>query len=391
VPHARLARLLVVVGAPVLALGPLSGTPPSEGSSGPPVLAPAAVPEEPAAAPALLVIGHRGAPGYRPEHTLAAYELAVRLGADHIETDLVPTADGVLVARHENELSGTTDVATRPEFAARRVTKTVDGAAVTGWFAEDFTLAELRTLRAVERLPDLREENTLYDRRFAVPTLDEVLGLREALTRDTGREIGIHLELKHPSYFEGIGHASEEPLLTALSSAGLDGPGAPVVVASFEPTALRELHAEDADVPLMQLLASGGAPYDLAAAGDPRTYADLATPAGLAELSAYADVVGPDKRLVVADPGDGSPGTPTSFVADAHAAGLLVHVWTFRDENAFLPADLRQGAGPGDHGQAITEQLRFWEAGVDGLVVDHADTGDMARDLFVAGSGEAAG
>jgi glycerophosphoryl diester phosphodiesterase len=391
VPHVRLVRLLVVIGAAVLVLGPLSGAPPAEESSGPPVVAPATVPEEPTAAPALLVIGHRGASGYRPEHTLAAYELAVRLGADHIETDLVPTADGVLVARHENELSGATDVASRPEFASRHATKNVEGVAVTGWFAEDFTLAELRTLRAVERLPDLRQENTFYDGMFAVPTLAEVLGLRESLTRDTGREIGIHVELKHPSYFEGIGHSLEELLLTALASAGLDGPDSPVVVASFETTALRELHAEDADVPIMQLLASGGAPYDLAASGDPRTYADLATPAGLAELSAYADVVGPDKRWVVADPGDGSAGTPTSFVADAHAAGLLVHVWTFRDEDAVLPADLQEGAQPGDHGQAIIEQLRFWEAGVDGLIVDQADTGDMARDLFVAGAEEAAG
>ncbi|HET6391942.1 MAG TPA: glycerophosphodiester phosphodiesterase family protein [Blastococcus sp.] len=385
-PHVRLSRLLLAaaVVAPVLVVGPLSGTPPSEASPEPPVAVPAAVPEGPVAAPALLVIGHRGASGYRPEHTLAAYELAVRLGADSIETDLVPTADGVLVARHENELSGTTDVARRPGFAARRATRTVDGAAVTGWFAEDFTLAELRTLRAVERLPDLREENTLYDGMSAVPTLAEVLELRESLSRDTGREIGIHLELKHPSYFESIGHPLAEMLLAALASTGLDGPDAPVVVASFETRALRELHAEDADLPIMQLLASAGAPYDLAAAGDPRTYADLAAPAGLAELSAYADVVGPDKRWVVADPGDGSPGTPTSFVADAHAAGLLVHVWTFRNENAFLPADLQEGQQPDDYGEAVTEQLRFWEAGVDGLIVDQADTGDLARDLFLA-------
>ena len=383
-PHARLSRLLLatVVVAPVLVVGPPSGTPPSV--AGPPVAAPATAPLEPTAAPDLLVIGHRGASGYRPEHTLPAYALAVRLGADHIEVDLVPTADGVLVARHENELSGTTDVARRPEFAGRRTTRTVDGVAVTGWFTEDLTLAELRTLRAVERLPDLRTENTAYDGRFAVPTLAEVLELRESLSRDTGREIGIHLELKHPSYFAGIGLPPEEPLLTALAAAGLDGPGAPVVVASFETTALRQLHAEDADLPLLQLLASAGAPYDLAAAGDPRTYADLAAPAGLAELSAYADVVGPDKRWVVADPGDGSPGTPTSFVADAHAAGLLVHVWTFRDENAFLPADLQSGTQPDDHGQAVAEQLRFWATGADGLIVDQPDTGDLARDLFLA-------
>ncbi len=387
-PHARLSRLLLAtaVVAPVLVVGSPSGTPPSV--AGPPgaapATAPAGAPDEPTAAPALLVIGHRGAPGYRPEHTLPAYELAVRLGADHIEADLVPTADGVLVARHENELSGTTDVARRPEFADRRATRTVDGVAVTGWFTEDLTLAELRTLRAVERLPDLRVANTHYDGRFAVPTLAEILELRELLSRDTGREIGIHLELKHPSHFADIGLPPEEPLLTALAAAGLDGPGAPVVVASFETTALRRLHAEDADLPLLQLLASAGAPYDLAAAGDPRTYADLAAPPGLAELSAYADVVGPDKRWVVADPGDGSPGTPTSFVADAHAAGLLVHVWTFRDENAFLPVDLQEGTQPDDHGQAVAEQLRFWAAGVDGLIVDHPDTGDLARDLFLA-------
>ncbi|TQN44350.1 glycerophosphoryl diester phosphodiesterase [Blastococcus colisei] len=382
----RPSRLLlaVVVVTPVLVIGTLSSAPPSEGAPGPHVSTPAAAPEEPAAAPPLLVIGHRGASGYRPENTLAAYELAVHMGADYIETDLVPTADGALVARHENELTGTTDVAEHPEFAARRTTKSINGVAVTGWFTEDFTLAELRTLRAVERLPDLREENALYDGLFLVPTFGEVLELRETLSRTTGREIGVYVELKHPSYFDGIGRSLQEPLLAALGSAGLDAPGSPVVVASFETTALRELHAEAADVPLMQLVAGGGAPYDLVMAGDPRTYADLATPEGLAVLAEYADVVGPDKGWVIADPGDGRPAVPTSFVADAHAAGLLVHVWTFRNENASLPADLREGVRPEDFGQAITEQLRFWEAGVDGLIVDHADTGDLARDLFLA-------
>src|SRR5688572_22955324 len=228
-----------------------------------------------------IVIGHRGASGYRPEHTLAAYRLAIRLGADYVEPDLVSTKDGVLVTRHENEISGTTDVADRPEFADRRTTKVIDGVSLTGWFTEDFTLAELRTLRAVERLPDVREENTLYDGLYQVPTLDEVLELREELSRELRREVGVYIETKHPTYFDGIDLSLEEPLTEDLDEAGLDRRNSPVFVQSFETANLRELDGV-VDVPLVQLMSATGAPADLVAAGDPRTYADLATAEGLA-------------------------------------------------------------------------------------------------------------
>jgi glycerophosphoryl diester phosphodiesterase len=333
----------------------------------------------------LLVIGHRGASGYRPEHTLAAYELAARMGADVIECDVVSTADGVLVCRHENEISGTTDVADHPEFADRQATRTVDGVELTGWFTEDFTLAELRTLRAVERLPELREENTLYDGLFAVPTLAEFLGLRADLSRELDREIGVYVETKHPTYFDGIGLSLEEPLLAELDEHDLDDRGDPVFVQSFETTNLRELHGADDDVPLVQLLAADGAPADLVAAGDPTTYADLSDAQGLAEVAEYADGVGPEKAQVIPPADDGSLGEPTSFVTDAHAVGLLVHPYTFRNENSFLPADLQEGADPADYGSALAEQLRFWAAGVDGLFTDNPDTGVLSRELFLDG------
>ena len=368
--HRRTALLAAsVVAVPLLLAGPATAAPPEREDRGP-------------EADELLVIGHRGASGYRPEHTLAAYELAARMGADYIEPDVVSTADGVLVARHENEISGTTDVAERPEFADRRTTRTIDGVELTGWFTEDFTLAELRTLRAVERLPEVREENTLYDGLYQVPTLDEVLELREELSRELRREIGVYVETKHPTYFDGIDLSLEEPLLEDLDEAGLDDQGDPVFVQSFETANLRELD-EVVDVRLVQLMSSTGAPADLVAAGDPRTYVDLATAEGLAGIGEYADGVGPDKNLVIPREDDGTLGEPTSFVADAHAADLLVHPYTFRNENEFLPADLRDpGEEPSDYGQAIDEQLAYWEAGVDGLFTDNPDTGVVSRDLF---------
>jgi len=330
----------------------------------------------------LLVIGHRGAPGYRPEHTLASYELAARMGADHVECDAVSTADHVLVCRHENDISGTTDVADHPEFADRRTTKTVDGVQLTGWFTEDFTLAELKTLRAVERLPDLRQENTLYDRLFAVPTVDEYLALRQRLSQVLHRTVGAYIETKHPTYFDSVGLSLEEPLLADLREAHLDHPGAPVFLESFETANLRELDQDGVRAPLVQLLAPTGAPADLVAAGDPRTYADLSTAAGLTAIAGYADAVGPDKSQVIPLRSDGTLGEPTSFVADAHAAGLLVHPYTFRDENTFLPADLRKGEDPADFGDALTEQRRFWETGIDGMFADQPDTAVLSRDLY---------
>jgi glycerophosphoryl diester phosphodiesterase len=330
----------------------------------------------------LLVIGHRGAAGYRPEHTLASYELAARMGADYVECDVVSTSDGVLVCRHENEISGTTDVADHPEFADRETTKTVDGVELTGWFTEDFSYAELRTLRAVERLPEVRQENTLYDGLFPVPTVDEYLDLRARLSDELDREVGAYIETKHPTYFDSVGLSLEEPLLADLRQAHLTDRGDPVFLQSFETTNLRELDAAGVRLPLVQLLSAEGAPADLVAAGDPRTYADLSTAEGLAEIAGYADGVGPDKAQVIPTGADGTLGEPTSFVADAHAAGLLVHPYTLRDENTFLPPELQRGTDPADFGDAIEEQLRFWEAGVDGLFADQPDTGVLTRELF---------
>lgn len=282
-----------------------------------------------------LVIAHRGACGYRPEHTLASYRLAIALGADFVEPDLVSTRDGVLVARHENEIGHTTDVARHPEFADRMATKVVDGRELTGWFTEDFTLAELKTLRAVERLPGLRPGNTRYDGRYDVPTFDEVLELVAEESTRLGREVGVYPETKSPSYFDGLGLALEAPLLDALARHGLDHAGAPVLVQSFEPDNLRRLRGRTS-VGLVQLVAATGR-------------VDLVTATGLRRVAQYADAVGVDKQLVL-------PG-PSSVVADAHAAGLQVHVWTLRDET-----------------DSIEDTWAFVDAGVDGLFTDQPDT-----------------
>ena len=327
-----------------------------------------------------LVIGHRGASGYRPEHTLASYRLAIGMGADFIEPDLVSTKDGVLVARHENEISGTTDVAAHPEFADRRATKTIDGVSLTGWFTEDFTLAELRTLRAKERIPDLRPDNTVFDGLYRVPTFQEVIDLAKRAG------VGIYPETKHPTYFDSIGLSLEEPLLATLRANGYRGPKAKVFIQSFETGNLKEL-SRRTRLPLVQLLSDVGAPYDLVAAGDPRTYADLSTPEGLAEIATYADGIGPSKNQIVPRDADGNLLEPTSLVDDAHKAGLLVHPYTFRNENNFLPADFRQGnpASPAylrATGDAPAEYRLFFRLGVDGLFSDNPDTAVASRHRF---------
>jgi glycerophosphoryl diester phosphodiesterase len=324
-----------------------------------------------------LVIGHRGASGYRPEHTLASYRLAIEMGADYIEPDLVSTKDHVLVTRHENNIADTTDVAAHPEFASRRTTKTIDGNPMTGWFTEDFTLAELRTLRAKERLPDLRPANTAFDGLYQVPTFQEVIDL----AKPAG--VGIYPETKHPTYFDSIGLSLEEPLLATLRANGLTGPRAKVFIQSFETANLRELHARTR-LPLVQLIDATGRPYDFVVAGDPRTYADLVTPAGLAEIATYADGIGPNKDLIVPRDSAGNLLEPTSLVRDAHRAGLVVHPWTFRRENNFLPLDFRQGnpaspeflRAPGD----LPAELRlFFRLGVDGVFSDNADVAVATR------------
>jgi glycerophosphoryl diester phosphodiesterase len=320
-----------------------------------------------------IIIGHRGASGFRPEHTLAAYELAIAMGADYIEPDLVITADGVLVARHENEISGTTDVAEHPEFADRETTKTIDGETVTGWFTEDFTLAELKTLRAKERLPDIRPANTAFDGKFEIPTLQEVIDL----AKEHG--VGIYPETKHPSYFDSISLSLEEPLVSTLEDNGFTSDSHPVFIQSFEVGNLLQL-SEMTDLPLVQLLDDSGAPWDLVESGDPRTYADLATPEGLADIATYAQGIGVNKNLVIPRDDHDNLLEPSSLIDDAHAERLIVHAWTFRDENAFLPNDFRVGDPsdpefPRNSGDAVGEQVLFLEQGLDGLFTDHPDTG----------------
>ncbi|WP_430784271.1 glycerophosphodiester phosphodiesterase [Actinoplanes sp. G11-F43] len=324
-----------------------------------------------------LVVGHRGASGYRPEHTLASYELAARMGADYMEPDLVITSDGVLVCRHEPEIGGTTDVAARPEFAGRKRTVSLDGVSVTGWFTHDFTLAELKTLRATERIPAVRQRNTLYDGRFEVPTFQEVLDLRKRLSRELDREIGVYPETKHPTYFNRLGLGLEKPLVRVLRRNGLDARGAKVFIQSFEAVNLRELAGEHrVKVPLVFLTAASGTPFD-----DPRAYADYLTPRGLKELSQYVDGLGPEKGQVIPRKADGTLGAPTSLVRDAHAAGLTVVPYTFRAENSFLPAELRVGTDPAAYGRAIDEQVTFLRTGIDGLFTDNPDIAVLARTL----------
>lgn len=325
-----------------------------------------------------IVIGHRGASGYRPEHTLEAYRLAIRQGADFIEPDLVATKDGVLVARHENEISGTTDVAARPEFAGRKATKTIDGVTVTGWFTEDFTLAELKTLRAKERLPQVRVTNTAFDGKFEIPTFQEVIDLARTESKARGRTIGVYPETKHPTYFASIGRPLEEPLVAVLRRNRLTHRADPVFVQSFETANLRKLD-KMIDVRLVQLMDASGAPYDFVAGGDKRTYADLATPAGLAWISRYADGVGLNKNLIVPRDSAGRLLAPTSVIRDAHRQKLVVHAWTFRAENQFLPVDFRIGADPNARGDITSEYELFFDLGLDGVFSDHPDTAVAAR------------
>ena len=301
-------------------------------------------PVEAAASP--LVIAHRGASGYRPEHTLEGYALAVRLGADFIEPDLVSSRDGVLIARHENEIGGTTDVAEK--FATRKSRKVIDGDTVSGWFTEDFTLAELRTLRARERLAF---RSHAYDGQFLIPTFDDVLALADSLTRITGRVVGLYPETKHPTYFRSIGLPIEEPMLRALRSRGLDGVNAPVFIQSFESGNLRAL-ARQTRLRLIQLVSS----------------AHQVTPAALRDIATYAYGIGASTRLIV---GDDSSAVPTSLITDAHAAGLRVHAWTLRPELVFLAK--RYG---GDPTSEVRELVRL---GVDGLFADYPD--QVTREL----------
>jgi glycerophosphoryl diester phosphodiesterase len=311
-----------------------------------------------------LVVAHRGASGYRPEHTLEAYRLAIALGADFIEPDLVVTADGVLVARHENELSATTDVADRPEFAARRSTKEVAGRVVTGWFVEDFTAAELRRLRARERDPALRQRNRLYDGRAPVPTLTEIVDLARSAAARLGRPVGVYPETKLAGYFARLGLPHEDALLAELERAG---PDVPVFIQSFEPWILHRL-ARRTSYPLVQLVDVTGSDH-----------AGLITPNGLREVATYAQVLGAHKSLLIPRQADDRLAGPSGLDRRAREAGLAVHAWTFRNENAFLPTEYRRGRHRHEFGDAFGEYAAFLRLDLAAVFTDHPDTAVAAR------------
>jgi glycerophosphoryl diester phosphodiesterase len=301
----------------------------------------------------IVVIAHRGASGERPEHTLASYQLAIEQGADYVEPDLVMTRDGVLIARHENEISGTTDVAQHPEFATRRRDQVVDGESMSGWFTEDFTLAEIKTLRARERLPDLRPQNTRYDGQFTIPTFDEILQLVQDANRLSGlTPVGVYPETKHPAHFSAIGLPQEQAVLDALQGHGCAAQGSPVFIQSFDPNNLRQLRGMTR-LPLVQLLDQS--------LGDLKVIAE------------YADAIGIAKALA-----------SEAAVREAHAHGLQVHVWTFRAENEFLPADLQRGGEPWKHGELDAEVRRFLARGIDGFFVDFPRIGVNARNAYIS-------
>jgi len=299
----------------------------------------------------VIVIGHRGASGERPEHTLESYRLAIEEGADFVEPDLVMTRDGVLIARHEPEIGGTTNVADYPQFASRRRTQVIDGETMVGWFTEDFTLAEIKTLRARERLPDIRPANVAFDGKFEVPTFEEILQLVAKENRQRHSTVGVYPETKHPEHFRQLGLPQEAPLLQLLGRHGYSGPAARVYIQSFDPSNLRMLRGMT-KLPLVQLLEE-----------------ELGNPA---EIAGYADAIGINKPLASAQ-----------GVRGAHAAGLKVHVWTFRAENKFLPADLRVGASMTARGKLEQEIDRYLALGIDGFFTDHPAIGVRARDAWV--------
>lgn len=338
----------------------------------------------------VLVIGHRGASALRPEHTLASYGKAIADGADFIEPDLVMTKDGVMVARHENEISGTTDVASHPEFASRKTTKTIDGKAVTGWFTEDFTLAELKTLRARERLSELR--STQYDGEFQIPTLDEIIDFVAAESAVVGHPVGIIPEIKHGTYFQKLGLPMEDRLLATVAAHSYTRT-APVEIQSFEVANLKYLHAklggaqarqQHPNIRLLQLLEDNAKaqPYDVEAAGGKLTYGEMMTPAGLHEIASYADAIGPSTRSIIPLLADGSLGKPAALVHDAHAAGLELHPYTFRPENKFIAKNFWHGTDPKTFNEAgsVAEIRAYLDAGIDAFFTDDPAIGREALD-----------
>jgi glycerophosphoryl diester phosphodiesterase len=312
-----------------------------------------------------LIIAHRGASGYRPEHTLAAYELAIDMGADYIEPDLVITKDGVLIARHENEISETTDIVNYQEFANRQTTKVIDGESKSGWFCEDLTLAEIKQLRAKERIPNIRPGNAVFDGLYEIPTFQEIIDLAKRKSLEVKCTIGIYPETKHPSYFNSIGLGLEEPLIAALHKNGYEDKNSPIFIQSFEVGNLMYMSTKT-DLPLVQLINDKGKPYDFVLGGDRRTFDDLITTTGLIGIAEYAMAIGINKSLLIPRDMNNQLLSPMSVVSNAHAEDLLVHVWTFRDENIFLPADLQDNP--------LKEYELFLELGIDGLFTDNPDT-----------------
>ncbi|MFD3490812.1 glycerophosphodiester phosphodiesterase [Streptomyces sp. NPDC058690] len=332
--------------------------------------------------PVPTVIGHRGTSGYRPEHTLGSYQLALDMGAHIIEQDLVPTKDGHLVCRHENDITATTDVSAHPEFASRRTTKTVDGVSLTGWFTEDFTLAELKTLRAKERIPGNRQKNTLYDGRWEVPTFEEVLQWADREGRRRGKQVWLYVETKHPTYFRGLGLGLEEPLAKLLRRYDRHRKQSPLILQSFEPTSIQRLSKLVATPRVVLLSGAGSKPWDFVATGDPRTTDDLVKPSGLTWLASFAQGIGPTLDLIIPKDASGRLTTPTTLVKDAHAQGLILHPYTMRNENTFLPADFRRGTDPNAYGDAFGAFQAYFATGIDGIFSDNPDTALLAAADF---------
>ena len=321
-----------------------------------------------------LIVGHRGASGERPESTLLAFRQAIAEGADVIEPDLVLTKDGHLVVRHENDISQTTDVASRPEFAARKATKVIDGQKITGWFTEDFTLAEIKTIRCRERLPQLRPDSAKFDGQEQIATYQQVIDLAKAESARLKRTIGTYPEMKHPTYFAGIGLPVEQRLADILKTNGLDRADSPVFVQCFEVAPLKTFKTLS-NAPRIQLVSRGDGPAD-----DTRVrYADMISASGLKAMATYATGVGPEWPMVIPTAPDGGLGPATSLVADAHAAGLAVHPWTVRAENTFLPPKLRRGPDPAAHGDVAAVYKALYAAGIDGLFSDFPGLAAKAR------------
>jgi len=341
--------------------------------------------------PKILVVGHRGASALRPEHTLASYQKAIDDGADFIEPDLVSTKDGVLVTRHENEIGGTTNVSTLTQFADRKITKNIDGKDLTGWFTEDFTLSELQQIKARERIPEFRPANTAYNDLYPVPTLEQVIELAEANYKKTGKIIGLYIETKHPTYFKNRNLAMEDSLLKTLAKYKYTRDIAPVYLQSFEVSNLKylkdqlDLHKTIKHAQIIQLYdAKTSQPADFVESGETKTYADLATAQGLKDVAKYANGVGPSKGYILSFNDNGSVQT-TSFISDAHTAGLKVHPYTFRPENNFLPTPLKCSQNkPAERCPtgALKEFEAYFKAGVDGVFTDDPALGREAVNNF---------